>query len=83
MRENLKQLFPKAILTLDVCHVVERLWSLGHHLHAEGSEALSAWVEELKTLVYEGKAAVLVKRLKRLRDEVSAHGPGTKGGVRR
>jgi hypothetical protein len=78
LRENLKQLFPKAILTLDVCHVVERLWSLGRHFHAEGSEELSAWVEELKTLVYEGKAALLVKRLKRWWDEVSSHGPGTK-----
>ena len=78
LRDNLKLLFPKAILTLDVCHVVEKLWSLGHHFHGEGSEELSEWVEELKTLVYEGKPSVLVKRLKRLRDEVSRHGPGTK-----
>src|ERR1700687_1805558 len=47
LKHKLKPLFPKAIFTLDVCHVVEKLWALGHHFHAEGSAALKAWVEEL------------------------------------
>ncbi len=32
----MEPLFPKAIFTLDVCHVVERLWELGHRFHKEG-----------------------------------------------
>jgi hypothetical protein len=79
LKQNMEKLFPKAIFTLDVCHVVEKLWALGHQFHPEGSEALQAWVEELKELVYAGKAAELVKRLQGLRQQVSTHGPGTKG----
>ena len=50
LKNKLQPLFPKAIFTLDVCHVVERLWKLGRHFHPEGSEKLQAWVEELKEL---------------------------------
>jgi hypothetical protein len=79
LKEKLKPQFPNAIITLDVCHVVEKLWALGHHFHKEGSEELRAWVEELKELVYKGHAAKLVKRLKTLLRQVPMHGPGTKG----
>jgi len=43
LRENLERLFPRAIVTLDVCHVVEKLWDLGHRFHKEGSQELTAW----------------------------------------
>ncbi len=78
LRTNLEPLFPRAIFTLDVCHVVEKLWSLGRHFHAEGSEALRTWVEELKELVYAGEADELVERLYRLWRQTPRHGPGTK-----
>lgn len=79
LKHNLEPLFPKAIFTLDVCHVVEKLWALGHHFHKEGSEALKDWVEELKALVYRGKMRTLIKRLTKWLHETSKHGPGTKG----
>jgi hypothetical protein len=79
LKDNLEPLFPQAIFTLDVCHVVEKLWSLGQRFHQEGSEELKAWVEELKTLLYGGQAAALVERLRRWRRQVPLHGPGTKG----
>jgi hypothetical protein len=79
LKHNLEPLFPRAIFTLDVCHVVEKLWALGHHFHEEGSEALKEWVEELKALVYRGKAKKVVKRLKKLLRQAPKHGPGTKG----
>ena len=78
LKHNLEPLFPKAIFTLDVCHVVERLWALGHHYHQEGSEELKTWVEELKTLVYAGKVNRLVNRLQELWRQTPKHGPGTK-----
>jgi hypothetical protein len=78
LKDNLEPLFPRAIFTLDVCHVVEKLWSLGRHFHAEGSDALRTWVEEFKELVYAGKADELLERLYRLWRQVPRHGPGTK-----
>lgn len=79
LKSYLKPLFPNAIFALDICHVVERLWSLGHHFHKEGSEELKAWVEELKTLLYAGRAGELLARLHRWLRQVPQHGPGTKG----
>jgi hypothetical protein len=79
LKHSMKRLFPQAIFTLDVCHVVERLWALGHHFHKEGSEELKEWVEDLKELVYSGKGKQLVKRLKELLHQVPKNGPGTKG----
>lgn len=79
LRDNLEPLFPKAIFTLDVCHVVEKLWALGRRFEKEGSEELTAWVEELKALVYAGKAKTLVKRLKKMLRQIPKQGPGNKG----
>lgn len=79
LENNLAPLFPNAIVTLDVIHVVERLWSLGRHFHREGSEELKEWVEELKGLLYQGKAKTIVKRLYRLLRQVPMNGPGTQG----
>ena len=79
LRQNLVPLFPGAIVTLDVCHVVEKLWALGQRFHKEGSAELTAWVEELKALLYSGQAAELVERLREYQRHVPAHGPGTKG----
>jgi hypothetical protein len=79
LKHNLEPLFPGAIFTLDVCHVVEKLWDLGHRFHPEGSAELKAWVEELKALLYAGEAAALVERLRDLWRQVPGRGPGTKG----
>jgi Uncharacterised protein family (UPF0236) len=79
LKGNLKPLFPKAIFTLDVCHVVERLWALGRHFHKEGSDELKEWVDDLKALVYCGLMKTVIDRLETWLDETSNHGPGTKG----
>jgi hypothetical protein len=78
-KDRLQPLFPRAIFTLDVCHVVERLWALGRHYHKEGSAELAAWVEELKELIYDGKIRSLLRHLRWLRSQVPPRGPGTKG----
>ena len=79
LRSNMVAAFPQAIITIDVCHVVEKLWALGCRFHPEGSEALKAQVEEWKELVYAGRAAELVVRLRRLLEGVPRCGPGTRG----
>jgi hypothetical protein len=78
LRENLQRLFPKAIMTLDVCHVVEKLWEAGHLFHKEASEELKAWVADLKTLLYAGRIDELLERLQKHLEKVPSHGPGTK-----
>jgi hypothetical protein len=79
LKDNLEPLFPNAIFTLDIRHVEEKLWDLGHHFHAEGSDALRAWVEELRNFLYEGRAAQLLEHLRGYLRQVPRHGPGTKG----
>lgn len=79
LKSDLQALFPKAIFTLDIWHVVERIWSLGRHYHKAGSEPLKAWVDDLKALVYAGEAKELVAILRGMLQEEPLHGPGTKG----
>jgi hypothetical protein len=74
LEQQMRELFPKAILTLDIRHAQERLWKVGRQLHAEGSEELAAWVEPLAGLLYHGKVGELLERLEGLRFV----GPGSK-----
>ncbi len=75
---RLQELFPKALLTLDIRHVEEKLWLAGRAFHAEGSAELAAWVEELRTLLYTQGGAALVQGLRDRLAPVPVHGPGTK-----
>lgn len=74
LEQQMRKLFPKAILTLDIRHAQERLWKVGRLLHAEGSSELAAWVEPLVELLYQGKVEELLERLR----GVSFTGPGSK-----
>jgi hypothetical protein len=74
LEQQMRKLFPKAILTLDIRHAQERLWKIGRLLHAEGSQALTDWVEPLAALLYQGQVEQLLERLEAL-DFV---GPGSK-----
>lgn len=78
LAQRLRKLFRKAILTLDIRHVEERLWKAGSAFHAEGSAELAAWVDELRALLYQRSGRVLVTRLLELRGQIACRGPGTK-----
>jgi hypothetical protein len=78
LAQRLRRLFRKAILTLDIRHVEERLWKAGGAFHREGSPELAAWVDELRALLYQRGGKALVARLRKLREEVACRGPGTK-----
>jgi hypothetical protein len=79
LKSDLEALFPKAIFTVDVCHVVEKLWKVGRQFHPEGSAALQEWVDDLKALLYAGAVKDLLDILRGLLQNASKHGPGTKG----
>jgi hypothetical protein len=76
--QRLRRLFRKAILTLDIRHVEEKLWHAGGAFHREGSAELAAWVEELRTLLYGRGGKALVARIRELRGQIACRGPGTK-----
>jgi hypothetical protein len=74
LEQQLRPLFPRAILTLDIRHAQERLWTVGRLLHAEGRPELALWAEPLTTLLYQGRVEELLERLRALH----FRGPGSK-----
>jgi hypothetical protein len=70
--------FPGVQPTIDVAHVVEKLWDAGASLHPEGSPAHRAWVEEQKKALYAGKVGRIVRELDAHLERIPATGPGNK-----
>jgi hypothetical protein len=71
--------FPRAMHTIDVMHVVERLWSAAQCLHREGSPELRAWVEAQKERLYGGRVQDILDELGRRLLSTPRTGPGNKG----
>jgi hypothetical protein len=78
LEQQLRQLFPGAILTLDIRHAQEKLWEVGRLFYREGTAELARWVEELEELLYKGHVRTLLRRLEEEFRSVSCRGPGTK-----
>lgn len=78
-----KTYFPEAMHTLDVMHVVEKLWEAAGCLHPEGSVALEQWVNRQKTRLYGGQVAAIIGELVRLQGGIPKTGPGNKGRRKR
>ena len=74
-----KRYFPEAIHTIDVMHVIEKLWTAGECIYTEGSTALKKWVERQKKRLYGGAAAQILAELKRRLEATPKTGPGNKG----
>jgi hypothetical protein len=74
-----REFFPEAILTLDIFHAMEYLWSAGRSLYKEGSEALSNWVKKQKDRLLNGKLEDVLKELTNRLKMLPKNGPGTKG----
>ena len=78
LERQVRELFPGAIVTLDVRHAQEKLWEVGRLFHREGSEELKDWVEELEELLFKGHVRTLIQRLEKESRGMSQRGPGTK-----
>jgi len=78
LRKQLEQLFPRAVMTLDLRHAQERLWKVGRLFHKEGSPELAEWVEPLNRMLLGGRVDSLLKRLKEILDSIPLRGPNTK-----
>jgi hypothetical protein len=72
------ELFPDALHTIDVIHVIEKLWDAGSSVHREGSAECHAWVQQQKDALYAGKAADIIEELDRQLARIPRPGPGNK-----
>lgn len=75
--------FPEAVHTVDVMHVIEKLWAAGECLYPEGSAELKRWVSRQKKRLYGDKALLIVEELRRQYDATPRTGPGNKGKRKR
>lgn len=73
-----REYFPDATTTLDISHVLEKLWDVSASLYKEGSAEQKHWVEVQKTRLYTGKAKAIVDELDRRLARIPATGPGNK-----
>jgi hypothetical protein len=73
------QYFKEAIHTLDVMHVVQRLWKAGAALHKEGTEPQKRWVEKQKARLYGGRVDKVIRAMRTARQRIPKKGPGNKG----
>jgi hypothetical protein len=71
--------FPEAMHTMDVMHVIEKLWTAGECFLAEGSKPLTEWIETQKDRLYGGKIDDLIAELCNRLHAIPRTGPGTKG----
>ena len=70
--------FPGAIHTIDVMHIVEKLWDAAASVHREGSDAARSWVEKQKEALYAGRAVEIVAELDHQLATIARTGPGNK-----
>lgn len=71
--------FPTAMHTMDVMHVIEKLWAAGECFLDEGSAPLREWIDVQKDHLYAGKIHLILAELHRRFDAIPRTGPGTKG----
>jgi hypothetical protein len=74
-----KRYFPEATHTIDVMHVIEKLWTAGECVHPEGSRELKRWVDRQTKRLYAGNATRIVAELRRILEATPRTGPGNKG----
>jgi hypothetical protein len=65
-----EDLFPEAIHTLDIMHVLEYVWEAGRFLYKAGSKKLASWVKKQENLLYKGKTLLVVQHICDIRDNV-------------
>ncbi len=73
-----RELFPDAIHTLDVMHVIEKLWNAGTAVHKEGTDEHRAWAEAQKDALYGGRVEDIIAELDERLATTPKTGPGNK-----
>jgi len=76
-----KRCFPEAIHTIDIMHVIEKIWEAGQCIHPEGSRELKRWVDRQNKRLYGGKAHLIVAELRRHLEATPRTGPATRANA--
>ena len=71
--------FPGAMHTMDVMHVIEKLWTAGECCFREGTDPLRQWIDAQKDRLYAGKVDEIIAELCQRRHAIPTTGPGNKG----
>jgi hypothetical protein len=74
-----RRYFPDALHTIDVMHVIEKIWKAGECLYQEGTKELERWVKRQKKRLYDGDVSKVVAELRRNLNKTPRTGPGNKG----
>jgi hypothetical protein len=72
------ELFPDAIHTIDVMHVVEKLWDVGTAVHREGTAEHHVWAREQIDALYSGRVHDIIAELDAQLERIAKTGPGNK-----
>jgi hypothetical protein len=75
----IKRHFPGAIHTIDVMHVIEKLWSAASALFREGSAELTGWAELQRERLYDARIHLIIDDLRQALKVTPTTGPGNKG----
>jgi hypothetical protein len=75
--------FPSRVVTVDVVHVLEKLWNAGRSRLAEGSDALAEWVRAQEDRLYNDDVSAIIEELRAWLHEIPKVGPGNKGRRKR
>ena len=75
--------YPGRVKTVDVMHVLEKLWLAGCCRYKEGTPELAAWVKAQEDLLYADRANEVVAELRRWLESTPKRGPGNKGRRKR
>jgi hypothetical protein len=70
--------FPEATHTVDVMHIIEKLWAAGECIFREGTDELKAWIDLQRERLYDGRVHLIVDELRGRLGASSKSGPGTK-----
>jgi len=71
--------YSERVQTVDVMHVLEKLWLVGRCRHKEGTPELAAWVQTQEDRLYEDRADQVVVELRHWLETTPKSGPGNKG----
>jgi len=76
--QYIPEYFPDALHTLDIMHVIERLWDAGASLYNEGSDECREWSNLQRKRLYHGRTDKIIAELKRRLKRTAKTGPGNK-----
>lgn len=76
--QYIPEYFPKALHTIDIMHVIERLWEVGALLYKEGTEECGAWASRQKERLRKGQVDKVISELRTRLKRTAKTGPGNK-----